>query len=95
MADESSGKSIFEGAVGGQAAVVTTTGAAFVHEGELVLPRAGSEAAAELVAGDDRVVINYYFPVEIEVRGGKEAPDALGAVEQALANFATGLQNMV
>ena len=50
---------------------VLETGIALVHEGELVLPAAGSEAQAELVADDARAVIHYHFPVEIEVRGGR------------------------
>jgi hypothetical protein len=94
MADLPIEGELFGEAVGGQAAVVTDTGFALVHEGELVLPRAGTEAAAELAASDDRVIINYYFPVEIEVRGGGEAPDLRGAVELALSAFTSGLQNL-
>ena len=48
---------------------VLETGIALVHEGELVFPAAGSEAQAELIAEDARTVIQYHFPVEIEVRG--------------------------
>jgi hypothetical protein len=48
---------------------VLETGIALVHEGELVLPAAGSEAQAEVVADDARAVIEYHFPVEIEIRG--------------------------
>jgi len=54
---------------------VLETGIALVHEGELVLPAAGSEAQAELVADDARAVIHYHFPVEIEVRGRSESVD--------------------
>ena len=52
---------------------VLATGIALVHEGELILPAAGSEAQAERVAGDAGADIHYYFPVEIEVRGGSGA----------------------
>jgi hypothetical protein len=46
---------------------VTRTGIALVHEGELVLPAAGSEAEAVQAGNDARASIQYYFPVEIEV----------------------------
>ncbi len=54
---------------------VLETGLAVVHEGELILPAAGSEAQAEQVGLDARAVIQYHFPVEIEVRGGGERID--------------------
>jgi hypothetical protein len=55
---------------------VLSTGIALLHEGELVLPAAGSEAQAERVAADAGADIHYYFPIEIEVRGGGDAaPD--------------------
>lgn len=54
---------------------VLETGIALVHDGELVLPAAGSEAQAERVADDARAVIHYHFPVEIEVRGAGEPVD--------------------
>ena len=54
---------------------VLETGIALVHEGELVLPAAGSEAQAEIAGADARAVIEYHFPVEIEVRGEGEPMD--------------------
>jgi hypothetical protein len=54
---------------------VLETGIALVHEGELVLPAAGSEAQAELVADDARAVIHYHFPVQIEVWAGGKRTD--------------------
>ena len=54
---------------------VLETGIALVHKGELVLPAAGSEAQAELAAGDASAAIHYHFPVEIEVRGAAETVD--------------------
>lgn len=49
---------------------VDRTGIALVHEGEYILPSPGSEAAISAAApsGGDQV-INYYFPVSIEVVG--------------------------
>lgn len=60
---------------------VLETGIALVHEGELVLPAAGSEAQAELVADDARAVIHYHFPVEIEVVGAPAAVDPLAIAQ--------------
>jgi hypothetical protein len=58
---------------------VTRTGIALVHEGELVLPSAGSEAQAAQVGEDARAAIHYYFPVEIEIVAGGKAinPDEI------------------
>ena len=52
--------------------IVENTGLALVHEGERIYPAENS--AARLVDSTDSVV-NYYFPVEIEVvgAGGVEA----------------------
>ena len=50
--------------------VVERTGIALVHEGEYILPSPGSEAVisgAEL--SRNAQVINYYFPVEVQVVG--------------------------
>jgi hypothetical protein len=77
-----------------RAARVRRTGLALVHEGELVLPAPGSEAAAGTVGNDDRAVVNYYFPVEIEIRAGLAAADPRDAIEQALASLAQGIDNL-
>ncbi|HEY3593179.1 MAG TPA: hypothetical protein VGL13_04875 [Polyangiaceae bacterium] len=55
---------------------VVRTGIALVHEGELVLPAAGSEAEAELAGADSRTVVQYIFPVEIEVCASRRGADA-------------------
>lgn len=47
---------------------VRNTGIALVHAGELVLPAPGSEAELEPAAADPRAVVEYHFPVVIEVR---------------------------
>jgi hypothetical protein len=49
-----------------EAQIVERTGLALVHEGERIL--APMEAAARLVAAPAHVV-NYYFPVEVEILG--------------------------
>jgi hypothetical protein len=91
---DSTGRNL-SGSTGARAARIRRTGLALVHEGELVLPAAGSEAAAELVARDDRVTVNYYFPVEIEVSAAGEPADPRPAVEHALRSFARGIDNLV
>jgi hypothetical protein len=47
---------------------VDRTGIALVHEGEYIVPQPGSEALISPGPGHDAVV-NYYFPVRIEVVG--------------------------
>jgi len=74
----------------GGAAVVTTSGLAQLEAGEIVLPAAGSEAQAERVVADERTVIHYHFPVEIEVVSAREIdPDELA--DHALARLARHL----
>lgn len=73
---------------------VLRTGIALVHEGELVLPAAGSEAQAEQVLDDERAVIHYHFPVQIEVRGASAATDIDAIVEHTLGRLAQGLEGM-
>lgn len=48
---------------------VERTGIALVHEGEYILPAPGSEAQITRDGQVDGLVINYYFPVEIEIIG--------------------------
>jgi hypothetical protein len=71
---------------------VLRTGIALVHEGELVLPAAGSTAQAEQVLADERAVIHYHFPVEIEVRGDHPVVDLDALVERALGRLVQGLE---
>jgi hypothetical protein len=85
----------FDEEEGGEAARVERTGLALVHEGELVLPAAGSEAAAAIVTGDDRVIVNYFFPVEIEVRGAAQSVDADEIVARALRGIAQGVESVL
>jgi len=82
------------GSADGRAARVKRTGIALVHAGELVLPAAGSEAQSELVAADDRTVVHYHFPVEIEVRAGGATIDAQRIADLALARLAESLEGI-
>ena len=50
----------------GDPVVVERTGLARVHQGELVVPAAGSEAVLSVVNGDGTLVLE--FPIEVEVR---------------------------
>jgi hypothetical protein len=67
---------------------VERTGIALVHEGERILPAPDSAAGLAAVPGG---VVNYYFPVEIEVIGdghervADEIFDALRMHIEALA----------
>lgn len=73
---------------------VLRTGIALVHQGELVLPAAGSEAQAERALHDDRAVVTYHFPVEIEVRGPVQGPDADTVADLTLGRLTRGLEGM-
>ena len=70
---------------------VTRTGIALVHQGEVVLPAAGSEAQAEQAVGDSRATVQYFFPVEVEVRAAPDGPPAQEIVDLTLNTLASGL----
>jgi hypothetical protein len=80
--------------LGGRAARVRRTGIALVHEGELVLPASGSEAEADVVLSDSRTVVNYYFPVEIEVVAGGTPVDVDGIVDAAMDRLNRSLEGL-
>jgi|KBSMisStaDraftv2_1062788.scaffolds.fasta_scaffold776696_2 hypothetical protein len=63
---------------------VTETGIALVHAGEVILPAPGSEAGTEQLLQDSRTVVEYYFPVEIEVRAAPDPIDPDEIVDRAL-----------
>jgi hypothetical protein len=73
---------------------VTRTGIALVHEGEIVLPAAGSEAQAQQVTEDARATIHYFFPVEIEVVAGGKHTDPQHIVDLALERLARSVRAM-
>ncbi len=93
MATGKVGSGSVAGGGGPRASRVRRTGLALVHEGELVLPAAGSEAAASVVVEDDRTVVNYYFPVEIEIRTASSAGDQRSEITRAFASMADGLDS--
>ena len=73
---------------------VRRTGIALVHEGELILPAAGSEAEGEVVADDDRTQIVYRFPVHIEIRSASQAIDVDPIVDQVLDRLAHSVDSV-
>ena len=80
---------------GGEAARVERTGIALVHEGGTGAPPAGSEAAATLVAHDDRVIVNYFFPVEIGSAGAGEVIDPQEIVAGCFAKLLKGVESVL
>jgi hypothetical protein len=71
---------------------VERTGIALVHEGEYIVPAPASEAVIAPAEGTGAVV-NYYFPVEIEVVGSlpdselqRVAGHVFGELERELAS---------
>lgn len=60
---------------------VERTGLAVVHEGEYIVPAPGSEATVALEAEETGRVVNYYFPVEVEIVG-ELGPEHMEAVAQ-------------
>jgi hypothetical protein len=78
----------------GKIARVERTGIALVHEGELILPAAGSEAQASQVTEDAQSVIHYHFPVEIEVRAAPEFVDIDEIVQATLSHLAQSLESV-
>lgn len=77
---------------GTAAARVTRTGIALVHEGEIVLPAAGSEAQAEQVLDDANGSIQYVFPVEVEVVTGSAQLDPHHIADLALDKLARSVR---
>ena len=75
----------------GGPALVTETGVALIEAGELVVPAAGDVAQAERVVEDARATIQYYFPVEVEVRAAPEPVPAQEIVDLTLEALASGL----
>lgn len=76
---------------GGYSARVTRTGIALVHEGELITAAPGSEAGGEQIARGDATVVQYIFPVEIEVRSIGSELDPVAIADAALDSLVEGL----
>jgi hypothetical protein len=64
-----------------QPEVVLRTGLALVHEGERIYP--AEDSAAKLLPAEANIV-NYYFPVEIEVVGAGSLDELVENVYDAL-----------
>jgi hypothetical protein len=65
------------------AARVRDSGLAVVHAGELIVPAAGSEADLEFAASDPRAVVEYHFPVVVEIR--QAAPPGIHEMTEHVA----------
>lgn len=61
---------------------VERTGIALVHEGEYIVPAAASEALLSGGGSADGTVVNYYFPIQVEVMGSLPAAEV-----QRVANY--------
>ena len=68
---------------------VARTGLAVVDEGEVI--SAATDSTADLVAIDDATVVEYHFPVEIDVRAGAPDVDAEAIAQLVLQRLAEGL----
>jgi hypothetical protein len=67
---------------------VDRTGLAVVHEGEYIVPAPGSEAGISPDPDSGGRIVNYYFPVEIEIVG-ELGPEQMEAVAQYVYNDLT------
>ena len=73
---------------------VRRTGLAVVHEGEWVIAARGSEAEFDGSGMSEQAVINYHFPVEIEVIAAGAAVDQEQLVDLALGRLAQYLEGL-
>ena len=75
---------------------VEQTGIALVHEGEYISPAPGSEAAlSPASAGTDAgQVVNYYFPVEVEVVGSPQGHHLERIVAHVFDQLDTALRSV-
>lgn len=65
-------------------------GLAVVHDGEIVVPADASAAEVEGLQGEQ---VQYFFPVEIEVREAASPIDAEEIVARVLDQLAHGIRN--
>ena len=63
-----------------------------MHEGEIVLPAMGDEAASAVMSQDAAGAIEFHFPVEIEVRVSLRAGEVEDIVNAAFEAFAARLE---
>lgn len=78
---------------GSRSSRVRNTGIALVHEGEVILPAAGSAAQAEQVIDDARTAIHYHFPVEIEILDTPEV-DMQSIVDEVMTRLNRALRGI-
>ncbi len=76
---------------------VERTGIALVHEGEYIMPAPGSEAIISPMADGipDNQVINYYFPVEIEVVGDLNETQLQRVAQYVFDELETALRSQI
>ncbi|MGB3439089.1 MAG: hypothetical protein WBA97_10095 [Actinophytocola sp.] len=79
----------------GRVSRIGRTGLALVHEGEWVVAGAGSAAEADEAVDEERTVIQYHFPVEIEVVGTAAEVDRDTVVDLTLGRLAEHLEGLV
>lgn len=76
---------------------VERTGIALVHQGEYILPAPGSEAIVSPVDGVAQAgqVINYYFPVEIQIVGELTDADLQRVAQYVFEELETAIRTRI
>ena|SRR4051794_25492808 len=72
---------------------VEKTGPAYLHEGEHVVPAERASAVSDVNGMHDKQVINYYFPIEVEVIGSLSYADLQSIAQYVYKELDTALQN--
>lgn len=70
---------------------VDRTGIALVHEGEFIVPAPGSEAAITPDVERTGQVVNYYFPIEVEIVGELSESQLRAAADYVYEDLDTAL----
>jgi hypothetical protein len=71
---------------------VVETGLAVVHQGEVILAAADSRAQTRDAGDSPGAVVEYRFPVEIEVRGSTTVPDPHQLMQLTLDHLARQIE---
>jgi hypothetical protein len=71
---------------------VDRTGLALVHEGEYVVPAAGSEAEIAALPGGGGAPTAYHFPIEVEVIGTLGEQEKRELVDRVFAELDAALR---
>jgi hypothetical protein len=72
---------------------VEKTGPAYLHEGEYVVPAERASAGSDVTGMHDKQVINYYFPVEVEVIGSLSYADIQSIARHIYDELDAALRN--